>query len=854
MAFCKLTPGGFGWVSNSSVAPCPAGTWSGNGSTLTGCRACATADGFAPLPNQTGCRQCDVGQIARAATCGTCLPGFYCAAGSSDAKVFACPFPEACLGTTCNEILGYKADAPYCATCAPRFFRSNLGCSPCSDTFWLYLPGAASLALIVGFGAWAFGSAMKPTLDAVGRAVQKNRIAIILLGDQVTRLTLINRVATLRLPPEFKRACAYVGLILGLNTATAGVECSNIPWSFSQSYAVIMSIVALISGAALALDIATRREGIVRVDIAQWRVWDALDLLLPFAVQAAWQACTYIKVGDRNVLMIELNTQWDSYEFIPIVGFSIFIIIFDAGFLFIRYGAPCVACRVTLRTEATGALAFAPARRGITATPSRRFELQPGGATRVVALTTHDSLFAFNFFRALIGFFRMVSIYLQSYNIPVLPAAYLLALNGAELLVLGCTNARAEITTAQGVRLSVALFTVFALTHAAGVACAVGTCGGVTDTALAGVLLGANFVLFVAVARGPARDICRSYNAAPMALEGDDGATPRAPGAADAMPVFTTESGQFITYVMGKAVISNVDPRLAAGARGSSDDVAPPALATTLNPLAGGGMMSLSRMRGGVGSAHFHAHNVLPKLPGSTADAAAPAEPASPASAAVFASGIGALAAVPAAGDAAAPVFASGIGALAPGPAAGDAAAPAPQAAAFDETTAPDGQPLRAGWRRERDDNTGDFYYTHNDEASLWDPPLAAAAPPAAAAGPTVAASATAAPLFAAGVKSLALAASAAAAEMAADGAPAAAQAAVLAPVTAPAPAPAPPAFDESTAPDGQPLQAGWRREQMDGGGDWYYTHAEEAPLWDPPLAAPPSAPAASPMRPSLRF
>lgn len=427
-----------------------------------------------------------------------CESGFYCAGGANPPD--ACIPAAACLGATCNFEGGYADCRPGFVRCGKTFYQiSDWTCYKCTNNVWLVFPlGLAALSFLF-FGILSFGKYLRPWVDAFSLTLRKNKLSVLLLGDQVTRLLLLKRLPTIALPSDFAAALGWFAVFLGLNTASSGLACSGVPWSFEQSFGVTIGGTASLCLFGLGLDEHNRRRGLT-IPFAQWHVWDILDTVLPISNQAAWQALSYVNINGRNILLADRITEFDAPHFKPIIIFSIIIIILDFGFMIVRNWLPCVPCRASFVERAD------PRKSGRFLAVKRR----ESDGLKVLTQVANEELSTFNGLRALLIRVRTLSIPICTYypDNNFVPSVFLLAVNGAEfLLLLGVPNSRKLIVESHGVFVTLTLFFVFAATHGVGVFCAsVGGCPGPTfsyagSSGIGALLIVANAFLFLTILR-----------------------------------------------------------------------------------------------------------------------------------------------------------------------------------------------------------------------------------------------------------------------------------------------------------------------------------------------------------------
>ena len=530
-SFCA--PGNFS-SAGVSCTKCALGTVSiGYGSDR--CDTCATVSGFAPHPNQTQCILCPFATFSTSLECSTCPIGSYCNGLSND----ICIPPSACLGNGCA--LGYAQGLNYmCGKCDKQYFRSASGCTLCSGAS----PWYALVVLMAGLACAAiplylFREALLPVMNEFARTAEDHRLEFILLGDQAIRLILLNRLSALPLPTTFKWALSYIGLLLGLNTASSGAECSGIPWSFSHSYAVIAGSISFLSFLTFFLDLYFYRP--LQVSVAQYRIWDALEVLLPLIVQISWEALTYVTISQVKWLYSEVGiTLWDAWPHRGIVIASVIFIAADLSFIFFRYITPCVKCKVNVATSQKS-------RRFLTTEPARE------GRMRTV-VSGDDKLSIFNAWRSSLSFLRSIAIYLQQYG-GLIAGIWLITVSFAELLVIAI--ARVELATNNGRALYLGLFLVFFVTHVAGVTCLLAPGGCANLDVLGYFLILFNLGFFIYVSYEPCRRIALSFKAeAELDANGNVQRQSRR-----SYTLGQTKEGLYVVRLLAKIVTTPLDPR-----------------------------------------------------------------------------------------------------------------------------------------------------------------------------------------------------------------------------------------------------------------------------------------------------
>ena len=113
---------------------------------------------------------------------------------------------------------------------------------------------------------------------------------------------------------------------LTYNTATSATECASVGWAFTQKWGLVVGSVFGAMALALCVDLHMRRMGSA-IAIADWRVRDAMDVLIPLAVQACWQAMSSVAVDGEERLLGEPETLFDQYPHYFIYCASVTIVV-----------------------------------------------------------------------------------------------------------------------------------------------------------------------------------------------------------------------------------------------------------------------------------------------------------------------------------------------------------------------------------------------------------------------------------------------------------------------------------------------------------------------------------------------
>ncbi len=262
--------------------------------------------------------------------CAPCPADLWCEGG----RELPCLLPGQCLG----ELRGCRdGHAGFlCASCAPRHYKAPTNyCTPCGGQLWQALAWVGGAAVLTAAAAFLFQQQLRSTLKALAKVYSDHGIRLLLLWDQVVRLALLNRLALLALPADFKWALAVAGLFFGFNTATAATECASASWAFAQTWGLVVGVTFGVMLLALCADLYARAMAPERIPLPEWRVWDAMDVLLPLAVQASWQALSYSSIDGEARLLSEPGTPVYEYPHYYIYCASVGIVLLNM----------CVCCR-----------------------------------------------------------------------------------------------------------------------------------------------------------------------------------------------------------------------------------------------------------------------------------------------------------------------------------------------------------------------------------------------------------------------------------------------------------------------------------------------------------------------------
>ena len=153
-------------------------------------------------------------------------------------RALDCLVRSKCLGPSCDK--GYTG--PLCETCLPGYYNtkgSENRCRRCDSNF----------TLIVGLilGAYSFVAlcvaahrSLHPKFWIKWSADREAEIARAIVGVHLQRLVLLHSLA-LPFPDLFKRLLR--DLISTVLNGGVGVECFNVPWSFTSYWQVVVSLV-----------------------------------------------------------------------------------------------------------------------------------------------------------------------------------------------------------------------------------------------------------------------------------------------------------------------------------------------------------------------------------------------------------------------------------------------------------------------------------------------------------------------------------------------------------------------------------------------------------------------------------
>jgi hypothetical protein len=274
----------------------------------------------------------------------------------------------------------------------------------------------------------------------------------------------------------------------------------------------------------------------------EMRVWRVLEALLPFAVQASVQALSWIEREQdgkmTKLVFSELKTQWDGEPHKYVAGVSVLVIFFYILFLALRFSCGCIECN--------------PAAEVVEKLPRGRRCSGCNFAAKGAKIR-RDRLFNFNSRRAVVDVLGPVAIWLQTFENPIVPAAWLATLSALEAAFVTCVAAEvcehgvdffaggaggaaaaaaaAPAGCGCGGGVCARLFdrvgfpallsmtgAVTILTHWMGLYCtALGNCSdGIMSLTLSAVVIIFNVLLFLVLASGPVRVVWAAINSQPV--------------------------------------------------------------------------------------------------------------------------------------------------------------------------------------------------------------------------------------------------------------------------------------------------------------------------------------------------
>ena len=338
--------------------------------------------------------------------------------------------PGACLGNLQGCALGNKGYLCSQCVCDPPpatcYYTGPIGlCQPCGSKLWvllvffiavLLIAGGALLVCPCGQFVGAFKIAWKDHQPAYSAAFRL-----------VTGLSGLHRIRVLPLPSNFKAFLGLAGLLIGMNSGTAGVECSGANWFFGIQFGVTLGGVFGLLLTVLVLHDIPRMlyhtsDHLPRVPrpihCMHWLVWDAAVALFPTAAQACWAALT-INPRD-NTLFNEPTTSFSANSDDKArSAFSILFLVGYLSFILERYW---------------------PFRRGvffggIKTTGDK--DQYPTLHLRGISAEEVTTQLVDDFVVALLGFLKDVSIPLQRYNVgepPRVAISWLLSFSLVEFL------------------------------------------------------------------------------------------------------------------------------------------------------------------------------------------------------------------------------------------------------------------------------------------------------------------------------------------------------------------------------------------------------------------------------------
>lgn len=484
-----------------ACARCPPGYFSPAAGPTTACAPCAP---LVSSPNASSCVACPALQRANGTgSCEACPLGRFCDGAGADLPCL--PPIDMCLGALqgCRE--GHAGFL--CAACAQGYFKSPSSyCAPCAYGFFEALPALLFTAVLALLFYWAFRGYLgyiTPYLARLRVALSHYDVTLAVLSDQLLRLSLLRRVASLQLPSSFGWLLGFVSLVFGFSAVGSGAECVDPTWTFAKSFATVFGVCGGFIALNLARDIyACRRPGKQHISLPSWRVWDALSFCLPFAVQTSWEALTHLNVNGQERLWGEPSTPWSRFSATSIVAGC--TIALQLLFVLARQLLPCTLTvvrsfdaqgREVVAAETAPPDGVHPTVNQLYCTPSARLQ----GV------------------RSVLAFLRSAAIPLQM-NGPLAPAAWLICLGALELaLALASRGALVEELAllgrvdcasvfrppSTGAQAAAWLFvlTVFSVTHVCVIACAAsGACSSLTGLGAFLLILNAlPFVVFAAL-------------------------------------------------------------------------------------------------------------------------------------------------------------------------------------------------------------------------------------------------------------------------------------------------------------------------------------------------------------------
>lgn len=453
-----------------------------------------------------------------------------------------------------------------CLKCKAGFYKSsNYRCEKCIQNLWILYPAVLALISFLILAGYAFGVYLKPWADALSLALRKHELLLALLGEQLTRLILLKRLPTIKLPLVFSNALGYYAVFFGLNTLNVGFECATAvgtSWTFASSFLVTLIGSVGLCLLSLLLDFHNRMRGLI-IPVPQWHVFDAIDFALPMSHQAAWQALTTFKRRDgETVMLYDLMTNFNDANNVPVITAAICVIVFSFGFTIIRYWlARCIPCRAMV-SDNTNPRQRSGRFLAETTTGGQVMRRRDDGLKVLQIGNEEANEFAmFNACRALLNIIRTLSIIMISYD-NVDPSVFLLGVSGLEfLLVWRVTSARAFIVRSGGQALSATLFSLFVITNSVGVGCYTGGgCESQGFDAVGSILIIANAILFFFITK-PIVHAMRAnlidLNNQPLSLVyATDREVDPVQGVTDSTP-----DAKFILISYGKPVVSSTLPR-----------------------------------------------------------------------------------------------------------------------------------------------------------------------------------------------------------------------------------------------------------------------------------------------------
>jgi hypothetical protein len=229
-----------------------------------------------------------------------------------------------------------------CQTSPTRFYKSpSLLCVPCTGQVWILLPALVALPLVLVL-VWFLRAPYESILGHLNDVVIDHPWSFAILGQLLTRLSLLNRLSLVPFPAPLRWLFGVVGLVTGINTTSMGVDCV-VPWQFEQKYWLIVGC----SGGVIALlffSVDMREMRRLEVPLRQWIIWDAVALFLPQVLQTSWEALTYKLIKGKPFLLSDPATAFQGPSHLPAYSTSVFLITILFVFGLMRYCLFCACC------------------------------------------------------------------------------------------------------------------------------------------------------------------------------------------------------------------------------------------------------------------------------------------------------------------------------------------------------------------------------------------------------------------------------------------------------------------------------------------------------------------------------